>query len=254
MSIMKYVITLILCLLLFAQCKRSEVAIYPTGIYDTLGVQWMTIDRDNITYYFQGTGTKAASIYTDMHEDAYIQIAPLFNPVLPRKLRYFVWTDWNQAQTIFNTPIDIAGFALSTECVCHVQADIPVGHEIVHVLSYWAKGVEPSTYSRFLNEGIAVAFDQVGDDKLETAKDALGRTSYSLSTVTDIWQEGSQESTPSEVLYPVGGAFVEYMYKNSTSEQFFALIKNQTRADAEEIYGKDKLDALIKEFDSQLGL
>lgn len=250
---MKYILPLIIYLICFSQC-RTDIELQPTGNFDTLGHTWMTIEREHIRYYFQGTGVEGASIYTDLHEDAYEQLMPIFNPILPQKLRYYVWTDWEQSSQIQNHPIDIGGFTVPSECICHVQADISVGHEIVHNFCYWAQGTEPESYSKFLNEGIAVAFDLKGDDKLETAKKALEQTKYQLNSITDIWLEGNQKSTPNDVLYPVGGAFFEYLYSKSNTEQFFAIIKRQTQEDAEAIYGTERLNQLISEFDSMLGL
>lgn len=246
---MKYIIPIIACCILFTQCKK-DVQKYPTGTYDTLGVQWMTIDRDNITYYFQGTGAEGASIYTDLHEEAYNRIAPIFKPQLPQKLRFFVWTSWQDATLLFSIPEDVGGFAISRECVCHTRADIPLGHEMTHVISYWSGGVEPTEYSEFINEGIAVAFDLEGDDKLETAKKAIEGKNF--PGIRQIWSE--TYDAPSDILYPVGGAFIDFLYKKNMNEQFFRLIKEQSIENAEEIYGKDQLNSFINEFDTMLGL
>lgn len=247
---MRYIIALVTCSLLFAQCTAPDIEVQPTGTYDTMGVQWMTIERNNITYYFQGTGVKGASIYTDLHEDAYEQLNAIFKPQLPQKLRFFVWTDWETARQMFNIPTDVGGFAIVEECVCHMRADIPRGHEMTHVLSYWAAGIEPTAYSRFINEGVAVAFDLEKDDKLETAKEAI--YDKNIPGVREIWS-GSQV-VGDEILYPLGGAFVDFLYKKNQPEKFNALIKNQMIEDAEKIYGKEQLDELIAEFDGLLGL
>lgn len=247
---MRYIITAITCALLFAQCTAPDIAVQPTGSYDTLGVQWMTIERNNITYYFQGTGVKGASIFTDLHEEAYEQVNPIFNAKLPQKLRFFVWTDWEAARQLFSIPEDVGGFAVSEECVCHTRADIPLAHEMTHVISYWSGGVEPTTYSKFINEGIAVAFDLEGDDKIETAKEAIA--GKGLSSVSQVWNDKNE--TYADILYPVGGAFVDFLYKKNMPDKFFKLIKYQRMEDAEEIYGKAELDALIAEFNGLMGL
>lgn len=245
---MRYTLILILCVALFAQCSRN-IDVYPTSTYDTLGVQWMTIQRDNIEYYFQGNGVEAASLYTDMHEDAYTRLLPVFEPVLPRKLRFFVWTDRSYGEQALSGSV---GFANPIECVCHVRANQTLGHEMTHIMSYWAWGIEPTTYSRFIDEGLAVAFDlRDDDDRVKTAKKALN--DYSLNSIRELWLD-TQNSAPAELLYPVGGAFMDYLYKLNETEKFKALVKNQTLEDAENIYGKERLDALIADFDSLLGL
>jgi len=247
---MRYIVVLIAIVITFAQCK-PDIEMQPTGSYDTLGVTWMTIERSNIIYYFQGTGVKGASIYSDLHEEAYEDLVGIFNPVLPQKLRYFVWTDFEQAKGIFNAPEWSGGFALSKQCVCHVRADISLGHELVHVLAFWADGIAPYTYSRFINEGVAVAFDLEDHDRIEWAKEVL--KDFKLNSIKELWND-PQDLTPHELIYPVGGAFMEYMYQQSSRDEYFTLLRNQTITDAELIYGKDRLEELIRNFDNQLGL
>lgn len=247
---MKNIIILIGCSLLFTQCGKDNIEVYPTGSFDTMGVHWMTIERNNIIYYFQGTGVKGASIYTDMHEEAYDKLIPIFNPQLPRKLRFFVWTDWASAIKLFNKPEWVGGFALVEECVCHQRADIPLGHEMTHVLSYWAWGIQLNTYSRFINEGIAETFEQTESDKIVIAKKAL--EGKNIHSVLDVWQ--NDESTDHEILYPVAGAFVEFLYEKNMPGKFKLLVKNQRIEDAENIYGKEQFDAFIAEFDNLVGL
>lgn len=247
---MKHIITLIAASILFAQCTPN-IETYPTTFYDTLGVSWMCMERDNITYYFQGRGVKGASIYSNLHEDAYNSLQPVFNAKLPGKLRYFVWTDWQQAKLIFNPPEWAGGFALEQSCACHVRADINRAHELVHILSYWANGQQRETYSRLVCEGVAVASDMEDYDKTERAKKALEGKSF--SSIKDFWGNNARDIDP-DVFYPVSGAFMEFMYKKNQPEKFFRLLRNQRMEEAEEIYGKDQLHMWMAEFDRHIGL
>lgn len=244
---MKYIIPLIACSLLFTQC-RTNVNVQPTGSYDTLGIQWMTIERDNITYYFQGTGVKGASIYTDLYEDAYNKLKPVFNAQLPCKIRFFVWTDWEEAQQKLN---HFPGFAVPEKCICHVRVNQTLGHEMTHILSFWANGMPPIALTRFVNEGVAVAFDLAGDDKMETAREAL--TGQDIHSIAELWS-GSNQSVSDDVFYSVAGAFMDYLYKQDMRNKYFLLLKNQTMQSAEKIYGKEQLQSLIADFESRVGL
>ena len=244
---MKNILILIACAVLFAQCRPADVEVQPTGSFDTLGINWMTIERSNVIYYFQGTGAKAATVYTDLHEEAYEELNNYFEATLPRKLRFFVWTDWSKARQILN---HFPGFALPENCICHVRANQTLGHEIAHILAYWAWGVPFNSYSKFTNEGLAVAFDLSGRDKIALAKESLEGSN--IKSILEIWQDA--ERTPDEILYPVGGAFMEFMRNQSQPDEYKTLIKNQTIQDAEQIYGKDRLHTLIASFNSQLGL
>ncbi|MCB0698428.1 MAG: hypothetical protein KDC11_01210 [Chitinophagaceae bacterium] len=243
---MKYIIPLLACFILFTQC-RSRVDVQPTSTFDTLGITWMTIERTNISYYFQGTGEKGASIYTDIYEAAYNELNPIFDAKLPQKLRFFVWTDWAVAEQKLNF---FPGFAVPDECVCHVRANQSRGHEMTHVLSYWARGVPPNTYSRFINEGIAVAFDLNEGDKMQRAIQAAAGSG--IPSITDLWVQ--KVIVPDDIMYPIAGAFMQYLYNLNEPEKFYDLMKNQTLYDAQQIYGSSTLNIFINDFDTRLGL
>ncbi len=244
---MRYIISLGILALLFAECK-AKIEVYPTGSYDTLGVQWMTIERDHITYYFQGTGKQAGSLFSNFHEEAYEKLGPIFDAKLPTKLRFFVWTDWEMAQEKLGRPL---GFAVGNQCVCHIRFNQTLGHEMTHILSYWAQGTPPNSYSRFINEGIAVAHDLSDRDFTTYAKETL--KGKGINSIRAFW-DGNQQNASEELLYPAAGAFIQFLLSKNTSNKFIRLVKNQHYTDAEAIYGKEQLDSYINEFDTILGL
>jgi hypothetical protein len=208
----------------------------------------MIIEWNNILYYFQGTGSKGASVFTDLHEEAYAKVDQVFDAKLPRKLRMFVWTDPQLAAQKLGYPL---GFAVSKECVCFVRVNQTLGHEMTHILSYWAWGIPPKSYSKFVNEGLAVAFDLSETDKIARAKTALA--DYNVQSVSQFWS-GSFEAAPDDLFYAVAGAFIEFLFRKNMPDQFNALVKNQTLESAQDIYGVERLDALMKEFDGLVGL
>lgn len=253
---MKQIIILIACISLFTQCRRIDndfpnKTVENITRYDTLGLPWLVCERNNIIYYFQDDSTinniNAVFEFTNEHEDAYSTIDQVFKAKLPKKLRFFVWFDRNLAEQKLGSPL---GFALPSKCECQTFVSQTLGHEITHILTYWAWGIPPSSYSRFINEGVAVAFDLSGRDKIAAAKTAIA--GLNIQSVAEIWL--NDEYISDEILYPVGGAFMEFLYKKNQPEKFNALIKNQTIEDAEDIYGQAQLEALVKEFDGLLGL
>lgn len=247
--LMRNWIILLVSLLSFVQCRRDKYEL-STGIVDTLGVQWTTLERNNIVYYFQGTdewSNKDIGDYADRHENAYDKINEVFKAQLPRKLRFFIWNDTALARQKLNRTL---GFAQPDQCICNVRPNQTLGHEMTHILAYWGWGTTPLFYSRFVNEGIAVAFDQSGGDRIEGARSAV--TGKGISTTRDVWEAGNSYSEA--VLYPLAGAFMEYLYKQNIPDKFGALIKNQTVENADSIYGKAQMDKIIADFDQQVGL
>ncbi len=249
---MKTTLALLACVLLFAQFKKngSDNSIQPTGSYDTLGIHWAVIEQSNIIYYFQDFSSQSgyAKQYVDQHESAYVTLNAIFKAQLPRKLRFFIWADETLAAQLLGHSL---GFTVPQQCVCHVRPNQSIGHEMTHVLTYWGGGIPPTAITRFVNEGVAVAFNLNNDNKIESAKSALA--GQSVQSVRDFWS-GSAQSASEEVFYPVAGAFMDFLYKKNQPTQFNALLKNQTIASAENIYGKAQIDALIAEFDALVGL
>jgi hypothetical protein len=223
---MRVTIALAACILLFARCKKadSDNSIQPTGSYDTLGIHWTTIEQTNIIYYFQDFGTQSgyAKQYVDDHESAYPNLNAVFKAQLPRKLRFFIWADDTLAAQLLGKSL---GFTASYQCVCHVRPNQTIGHEMTHALVYWSRGVPPTATTRFVNEGVAVAFDLNTNNKIQTAKSALA--GQSVQSVRDFWS-GSLQSASDVVFYPVAGAFMDFLYKKNQPSQFSALLKNQT--------------------------
>ena len=249
---MKNNLVLIIGILLFAQCKPVndvELTVVPTGSLDTLGIHWAVVEKPNIIYYFQDFNAQSyyALEYIDKHEVTYVTLSAVFTPKLPKKLRFFIWSDAALAEKLLGMPL---GFTVSAQCVCHVRPTQSLGHEMTHALSYWSGG-KPFTggYSRFINEGLAVAFDLRTVNRIDEAKSYTA--GENIQSVADVWSGSYQVSD--DALYSLGGAFMDFMYKQNLPSQFNALIKDQSIQSAENIYGKNRLDSLIANFNSQMG-
>jgi hypothetical protein len=207
----------------------------------------MTIERPNIMYYFQGSSLDDASDFADRHEQAYQTINETFKAELPRKLRLFVWADRALGEQLLNYPL---GFTVPDQCVCYIRNNQTLGHEMTHVLSHWGWGIQPTAKTKFINEGVAVAFDLNSNNKIETAKAAV--SGKGIPSVADVWSGSFPASD--DIIYPLGGAFMHYLNSQNLPDQFKALIKNQTIESAENLYGKDKLNSLIADFDQLVEL
>lgn len=212
-------------------------------------VKWITIEGRYITFNFEDTaGWSANPIkYMDAHDAAYKELSKIFKPKLPQKLVYYVWTDKARAEALLGGPL---GFTDPRKCVCYVHTGQTRGHEMMHAISHWAWG-EPVKYKKkFISEGISVAFDLRNVSRINEAKKAVA--GQSVKSVADIWQYSDKYSD--DVLYAVGGAFVEYLYERGSKKQFQELVKCQSIECARITYGYQELAALISEFDKILGL
>lgn len=211
-------------------------------------IKWVIVPAKNITYKFQDTSGWSGQIpkYIEDHEKAYEKINAVFCAKLPSKLEFNVWSDVKLADHVLHRSL---GFTLPRECICHAHRTQTLGHEMTHALSYWAWDRQPEIQTKFINEGIAVAFDLSRRNLFTLAKEALA--GKRIRNVTEIW---ANSDASDELVYPVGGAFITYLYGLGLQEQFRQLVKHQTINDAAIIYGKDRFANLVKDFNARLGL
>lgn len=247
-SILKFTVAVIAVILLFAQCRKPEND-EAVDTKDTLGIQWSVVDRAHITYHFQdiSAGVAAASRFADQHEEAYAFIDQVFKAKLPQKLSFFIWADTTVAQQVLKRN---PGFALPKQCICHIGTNQARGHEMTHVLSYWAGGVAPTKTTKFFDEGLSIAFDLNPENKISKAITAIA--GENIKSVAQAW--AGQYDTSDKIMLPIAGAFVDYLYKQNMPDQFNAVVKNQTIENAQAVYGKDKLDKLVADFNKLVGL
>lgn len=212
-------------------------------------INWIAMEGRYISFNFEDTAGWGgdAIAYMAAHDAAYKELSKIFKPKLPQKLKYYVWGDLKRAEALLGSPL---GFTEPNKCICYVHTGQTRGHEMMHAISYWAWG-KPMKYStKFISEGVSVAFDLRNVSRINEAKKVLeGKT---IKSVTEIWEH--RREMPDDLLYPVSGAFVEYMYGKSTKEQFRELVKCQSIECARIIYGYNEFATMVSEFDKILGI
>ena len=208
---------------------------------------WITIEKKNIIYHFQDTSLFHISEFIAVHEKAYEEINTIFEAKLSGKLELFVWKDKEIAESILGHSI---GFSEPKFFISHTHYRQTLGHEMSHILSYWAWGIRPKITNRFINEGIAVCFDKTNEKtRYEYAKKVA--IANNIKSILNVWQNGDHISE--DVLYPLAGAFVDFLYKNSTLEQFKNIVKTQSIQNVQNVFGS-AFDSLITKFNQSIGI
>lgn len=215
--------------------------------YSSLEPHWVIIEGKYLTYYFQDTVNISEKVkrYIQLHEEAYVKINETFKAILPNKIVFYVWNDRVLAKQLLHQEL---GFTNPETCTINVDINQTIGHEITHALSYWGWGYRPENRTSLINEGVAVAFDQNRVDKNEIARKAV--TGKNIHSILDVWENVHMDEN---IIYPLGGAFVHYLYTRCTPKQFEKIIKDQTISNARKVLGKQDFDMLIKDFDIQMG-
>lgn len=210
--------------------------------------EWTKKEGAHITYYFQDSKDVTEGImqnFIRVHEEAYDKINNTFKAVLPCKMVFFVWTDGDLARRLMHHNL---GFTNPKLCETNTLINQTIGHEMTHSLSYWGWGEAVKNQNGFIMEGIGVAFDLERNDKTEAARRAVA--SESIHSVLELWKG---ENFQDRLVYPVGGAFVKYLFDHSTPEQFKSIVKDQSIENAEKTYGEVVFYRMVKEFDGMIG-
>ncbi|MCF8451171.1 MAG: tetratricopeptide repeat protein [Taibaiella sp.] len=209
---------------------------------------WVLMEGKNITYNFQDTAGITSAVYRFIkeHEEGYDSLNKIFEAKLPRKMILYIWNDKEIAKKILHTRL---GFARPKQCFSHLHRHQTVGHEMTHILSYWAWGTEPGGYSRFINEGIAGFYDLGTYDRLAYARRIIEQNG--VRDVMDIWR--NEKKIKEKILYPVSAAFVAFLHDNTTTEHFHSIVKGQTIDNVKIILGS-RFHSLITEFNQSMGI
>jgi hypothetical protein len=183
--------------------------------------------------------------WVEAHEQAWTRLTELFGAGPEFPVRYVVWKDTREAKR--RCGIRGLGFARPEYNLVHCLWDQTVGHELAHVISFHA--LHPVATTRFVNEGLAVAHDLTSRDRIATAREAMKRAGVAEIDVRLLWT--GEHPGGDEILYPVGGAWVEFLIDREGRNKFHELARNQTLESAERIYG-EKFGKLVDEFEKEL--
>lgn len=222
---------------------------------------WIIRESEHIMFYFEDTtyfetvGMNKEA-YIAAHEATYKQLNGFFNVWVNRKITFCVWGDTARARRILGRP---PGFSWPKDLTVHAHFRQTFGHELTHVLSYWAWGKQTTNTSKFFNEGLAVAFDMSQGDKYEKAKTALWLyreivEKYKVRSIVDVWQQEENDEFSKTLLYPLAGAFVTYLKDSTDFHKFKSCVKNQSLEHAYIVYGREDMDKLFHDFDKLVGL
>jgi tetratricopeptide (TPR) repeat protein len=199
---------------------------------------WEIIETPHIRFHMQpGHGIRDLDAYCNSREDAYQEVNQLFEAEPYKKIDYFIWSKPKKAKQLFGKPL---GFSRPGVCIINSAIRQTRGHEITHILS--DHGIKPEVKNRLINEGVAVAFDLSERDRMKMAREA-NSDNWTIQELMD--QSGAlSEAT----VYPIGGAFIEFLMEKKGGDTLKLLLKEQTYERLLELYGEE----LIKAFEKRI--
>lgn len=212
--------------------------------FDDAYASFQVYTSPHFRFHFQDSlSEEACAAYAKIREAAYDSLNQFFKAVPPKKIDFFVWFSRDTAMQILFSP---PGFSNPEECLIHALAQQTPGHELTHVLL--VNGLHPSYKTRLINEGVATLCDQTNRDYLKLAQAAVKRNGAAVS-IAFLWENGKEATE--ELIYPVGAAWLDFLRKHLSEEQFKALLKDQRYSSAQALL-KGKLDDWMKEFEGKL--
>ncbi len=218
--------------------------------YNPMYNDWISVKTEHFSFHFEDIlSIDDVDNYIEERIEAFLTINEFYEATLPKRIDFFVWKSKGVAQKKLKK---FLGFTNPKYCISHNKMSQTLGHEIAHSISYWY--YKNNTRNRFINEGIGVYFDLSGNNRMDAAKGVLQyKRRISVNPVDfDIetfWL--NPDKYPESIMYPVAGAFVEYLIKFD-KKKFLKLSKDQTFKNAESIYGRWQLERLILNFNKKL--
>lgn len=207
---------------------------------------WDKVETANFIIYYQpNTIVPDKNKFAEGHEKAFEIINKTFQSKLPKKITMLVWNSDDDARKYGVAQL---GFANPEKCFVFKRANQTVGHEITHVISYYVS--ENPQRNRFVNEGIATAFNLSRDNKLETARKIKKEQNYIQPiSIKEAWN--NPDKYPEWVYYSLAGEFIQRLIKSNGINKFLQLAGNQSYENAKNIYGSD-LDIVIDHLEKQI--
>ncbi len=205
--------------------------------FDKTYEDWKIRTSDNIRFHFEGTiSNEEMDRIVSTRQNAFQEINIFFDSRLPKKIDFFVWNQKDPYNEHLKTNL---GFTKANFCVSHNRHDQSPGHEIAHSISFWKNFDNNRT--KFINEGIGVYFDLQKNDKMHLGRQTFRRNPVDIKAV---WK--NQQRVADEVLYPISGAFVDFLIRYDKLK-FLKLVEKQSYDSAERIY-EGKIEELINLF------
>lgn len=215
--------------------KSANSYLVEFQLHDYFG-GWKMVETENIRFHFQ-QGITNGMLFSEAKTKALKINNQFFGATLPKKIDYYVWSKPSESKVIVGKDI---GFAVPKLCIINSRENQSDGHEITHILSHHA--FKPIKKNHLINEGVAVAFDLSGKDRMKEAKKVFTKK----MTIKSLMKNSLEY--PENICYPIAGAFIQFLRSKKGDETLKVLIKEQTWENLVVLYG----EGIIAEFEEMM--
>ena len=220
------------------------LALLPAPAHGQTLAGWSLVETPHFRLQFPLNPQVEPKEFADQLERAHAELQRILGGAPSGRINFYVWNSSADAEAVLGRPL---GFARPDLMLVHAAANQTRGHELTHVFVHHV--FYPQSTSRFIEEGIAVALDMSNRDHIGMARQAVKEGGLQRPIITRLWTMGG--ALDENVMYPIAGAFIDYLARTAGRERLFALLKDQRLERARTIYGDD-FDRLVAEFETQL--
>lgn len=200
---------------------------------------WKIVESEKYIFHFPpNTEIENIDSFINAREEAFKSVNDFFNVTIPKKIDFIAWNNNEDARVI---GIPQLGFSKPEYCLIHSRYNQTLGHEITHIISHYYS--ESIIKSRFINEGISVAFDLTNEDKLKSAQKLKLEDNFKGTiSILEAWNNPKKYSE--WVYYPFAGEFIKRLLEKGGKDNFLKLVSNQTYESAKKIYGIELVEVI----------
>jgi hypothetical protein len=208
------------------------------------GPFWAHARHGNIVYHVEVPTKVSVDDYIAEHDRILDSLLSYFDVALPKPVSFFVWRNSVAASRTLGRPV---AFTNINELECHVASGNSFGHELTHAVSSVLYS-RSALRSKFVYEGIAVAFDFSRHPKLQLARD-VRKLGY--ASILDVWNR--EDAVPDSALYPLAGAFFDRMIGRLPAETIRQIVRVECLESVRAVTGMRWFNAFVEEFDREAG-
>jgi hypothetical protein len=222
----------------------GSLALLPPAASAQTFAGWSLVETPHFRLQFPPNPQVDSKEFADQLERAHAELQRILGGAPSGRINFYVWNSSAEAEAVLGRPL---GFARPDLMLVHAAAGQTRGHELTHVFVHHV--FRPEATRRFIEEGIAVALDMSKRDRIGMARQAVKEGGIQRPIINRLWTSGG--TLDENVVYPIAGAFIDYLARKGGRERLFALLKDQTIERARTIYGGD-FDSFVAEFETQL--
>jgi hypothetical protein len=207
----------------------GHLALLPLPTYAQTFAGWSLVETPHFRLQFPPNPNVDSKEFADQLERAHAELERILGGAPSGRINFYVWNSSADAEAVLGRPL---GFARPDLMLVHAAANQTRAHELTHVFVHHV--FRPEATWRFIEEGIAVALDMSNRDRIGMARQAVKEGGLQRPIITRLWTSGG--ALDENVMYPIAGAFIDYLAQRRARATVRAVERPEARARAHNLW------------------